>query len=856
VKFAADFAFGTLYSAYPSMKYYLSAYVVGHVVLNFCVAYAATKLAIYVIKKAFSYIFPPAAETPWGDESVRAFNGPLDDLELVDGKDSIPDPAAQARDYDAEPRIKKKNQPKTRVNRYQTREFEQPSDVYIPNRWDIREAQAGVPLSNRILELSKKVLANTGTIATIIRSGDQETKASCYMTGFKGDFWLFPFHMISPGATLQVARELGARPCEIPIDEAFYKRDVFVLSSGGADLDVVCMRIPEIPSVMNAPNWAESLPKNPVALRFHPRIESGQRVVYVSISSQVKYSIGDSWNCGAREFYNESGMCGLAIIDLRSGCRFAIHVAGVPSKLESWFSAFDSAALKFAVNPAPEYASAALPARQSLVVDHIPGTGAYGLIAKENRAHANTKNEIVPIPIKSPWPVTMAPTRLAPFINEKGERVSPLSLAWDKLGQVAPYRPVEAVSVDHLWFPNTTKDVLFDHLPSWEAAVFGDGGSIKSIDPSTSVGPVLKLINATRRDLIDFEARTISPVLTRMLDEAWDRLATQPYPLWIEENLKMELRENERVALGKTRIYYVCDLVYLLVCRRAFGSWVAALESNPADSACIIGINMTSVDAAHLASRMKLWDPSYDQFTGDFERYDITIPYVALVNFAAEVNTRFPSHAHLRNRNIILCAGIQVHVANSVGFLVYGIDPSGIYLTSIIGSYVQMEGVASYMASRGVSSFHLATYSDDGWLSVPHHYGFQRKKLSEWFFARYGLVWTAADKSEDNGPVSPDQVTMLKRSFCRRDGIVYAPLPASTVHSILQYTHASEGELAREMIKSRIQSALLESIQHGEKFYEDVRAFATKLASHYGLNFSSQKYRVAQRALLEAHYGL
>jgi len=251
---------------------------------------------------------------------------------------------------------------------------------------------------------------------------------------------------------------------------------------------------------------------------------------------------------------------------------------------------------------------------------------------------------------------------------------------------------------------------------------------------------------------------------------------------------------------------------------------------------------------------MGLTDPERDNYTGDFERFDITIPYVGLENGAKEINTRFSPADHKRNRNIIMCMGYQVHVANSVGTIVVGTDPSGVYLTSILGSYVHIEGVHSYAMSIGENNLRLATYSDDGWINVPSRSKFSINDLAAHLYRRYGLTLTAGDKSKMLRLTPPDQVSMLKRLFVKRGGHVWCPLPIDKIHSILQYTKVGEGEFEKEMIASRITSALLESLQHPREVYDDVAKFAHALCRHYFVNVSIQPYDVAKMQLLHAHY--
>lgn len=714
---------------------------------------------------------------------------------------------------------------------------------------ELEEAESQVAESynsQRVRNAYKSVVDNIGAML------DSKGTHLCFMFGVRGTTWLLPHHALEPGKYIFQRRAgVSHGALELELTHEYIREHVLSVSR---DLDAAIISIPGLPSVADKLTmWTPSLPATPPKLlRFYPNTLDGERVVWTTLSARSTYVQSCPWNLGAAEMFNEKGMCGLPVIDYSTGKILGIHVAGVPTHRESYFACVTPTFLSDAIGVSEVEGHNLRPELQSFDGREIGSTLIYGEVIPQHRVKLNTASDYHPVPVPTPWPVESAPAKLAPF-DLDGQEVSPYFKALDKYKETGPVPLIDGPNIDHLLFPTTSPSVLFPQL-SWEEAVYGTEDGIRCIDFDKSQGPYLKTLHKTRAECFDRANRTIKPWFQEILDKTWQYTKEGRLPRWINDHLKDELRDNERVKQGKTRIFYIVDLANLIVCRRLFGRYVAVLESYPTKSACAVGINPTSVQWAELAERLGLSDEDRVRWTADHSNFDLRMAYPHQLYAASIIVPRLVPESRLQATNYLLGVGSQYHVGMKWYYVSHGINTSGEYLTSVIGTIINVGSVVDYLESVGVEDYRLTAYSDDLVLTIPKGTRANLNDCRDFIQRKWRLKWTAADKSDNLQEVSPQEVAFLSRTWVWTREAVWAPLPKSTIHGLLQWVTEVDPELQREQMISRTTTALTDAIQHGKSFYEEIQAQCLKVADYYNFSCRRETFERAKSRLLAAHY--
>jgi hypothetical protein len=321
--------------------------------------------------------------------------------------------------------------------------------------------------------------------------------------------------------------------------------------------------------------------------------------------------------------------------------------------------------------------------------------------------------------------------------------------------------------------------------------------------------------------------------------------------MWFHDDLKDELRDLLRVLLGKTRVYYITDLVWLVIQRMIFGKWVMALESNPAKSACSVGINPESIQWNQLFNRLGAFSDDVEIWTCDRSRHDTNIRYPVLMEFARLVNLRVSEKT--RALHCIQSLGLQYHVGQKICYFLDGIDPSGIYLTSIIGSFATVGSYVIYCDEKSLPYPAMATYSDDDIVVWKKKVG---AKIGDYVqsASKLPMSVTGNDKSPDPVPVLLREVRYLSREIVIRKGRAMAPLPENTIRNMLMWVRGRGNVDWEEQIKSRCYNALGAALQHPSKFYNEICRAVSLTCTTYKINVPIVPYDEAQRDLFKRHY--
>jgi hypothetical protein len=259
-----------------------------------------------------------------------------------------------------------------------------------------------------------------------------------------------------------------------------------------------------------------------------------------------------------------------------------------------------------------------------------------------------------------------------------------------------------------------------------------------------------------------------------------------------------------------------------LVCgRRIFGRFAHALESNPTESSIAVGINPTSYQWSQLAPNLGLFNPKRKIWLFDQDRFDINIRYAVLERVWENIEPCIHPSLRTRARHYFESLAQQIHVWGRNAYLTFGINASGDFLTSIIGSIVSMMAARGFFDFVG-EEFKGTFYSDDSLITVKDTCKATPEQYRDYCRRVWGLFVTSADKTDDLTPVPPEKAVFLARRFVRDDDrVVWAPLDQPTIRSMLQYVRSDDFPTQQEQIASRIDSAFLEACQHDKSFYND-----------------------------------
>lgn len=252
--------------------------------------------------------------------------------------------------------------------------------------------------------------------------------------------------------------------------------------------------------------------------------------------------------------------------------------------------------------------------------------------------------------------------------------------------------------------------------------------------------------------------------------------------------LKDELRKEEKVRFGKTRLISCSPVDYTIAVRMMFGSFTAAFMRNHTTSGMAPGI-CAYTDWGTLANFLSEKGPNV--FDGDFKGFDASEQACLLTQLCDFINAWYddgPDNARIRS--VLFLELMHSRHLGGDGFeqsYIYQWNvalPSGHPLTTIINSmYSLVVIVASYIKLTGdrINFWHnvrAVTYGDDNVVnpSVGVMEKFNQCTLAQ-ALVDYGMVYTPGRKDGVWTPVTTlDNVVFLQRMFRNEGNRWLAPL--------------------------------------------------------------------------------
>ncbi|APG76743.1 hypothetical protein [Beihai picorna-like virus 123] len=302
--------------------------------------------------------------------------------------------------------------------------------------------------------------------------------------------------------------------------------------------------------------------------------------------------------------------------------------------------------------------------------------------------------------------------------------------------------------------------------------------------------------------------------------------------------LKDELRPEEKVKEGKTRVIECCSLIMLILMKRylgALGNWFR--RNGGLKLMHGVGLDKEAYWSTLVRGLLINGDNTLG-IDGDYKEYDGTIPDWAYPFFQEISDEFYGNHAEERNaRHVLffmLC--MSFHLIGDVLAISYKGNSSGQWLTDLINSWANILYLLMSYAMLCVNNtrrfptkedvrkyLRLITYGDDflGAVSAAVVRWYNRASISA-LLKNYGIILTSAQKTDEMTPY--DRVvdlSFLKSSF-RKDGDMWMPaMPMYVSYRELNWIKKSRMDdlLVK---KCMIGDALRFAAYHGEGVYNNL----------------------------------
>lgn len=530
---------------------------------------------------------------------------------------------------------------------------------------------------------------------------------------------------------------------------------------------------------------------------------------------------------------NESGLCGSIYVNSVTGKIVAMHMGGDPRAHVAYATGIMlSDVSRYAVQGSYDFTPAlSVPLASAQCA---PGFQVLGTVPDRKYAvwlNVDSRLTRSTLDYKS-FPVPE--TTDAPAMLAKTGDVSPLKNALIKISNQSVSGPTPPPLEDYTpFFPDGFNRQAAGRTISLMDAVYGIPGYVSPLDFTKSLGFYYKRMGFRSRKAI-FPGRDtpvpIHPLVEfDILNYVHDIEAGKPVSAGIvEENLKDEIRDAERVRAGKTRLFSVFDLRTFIATKMKFACFFAELEKDPAGTPCTIGLNVHSSQWGRMYSRLKGNGEKRLPRDGDFGSWDISLKPDAEHEFVLMVQS-FHSEPHVVKIIVALNLRGCWHIVGQLVFVrPFGMS-SGSFLTSVFNTFTNwLYHAKAWRAlfpevpfTVVVSYFH----GDDSLCSVPEKYAaYDCEYLSKFFRENYQMEYTASDKSIAREKTW-EEITFLKRRFALGPLGVMAPLALGSISNMVKWTEDPGDPI---VMASVVRSALDEAFHHGKSLYGEVEQWARK----------------------------
>ena len=333
----------------------------------------------------------------------------------------------------------------------------------------------------------------------------------------------------------------------------------------------------------------------------------------------------------------------------------------------------------------------------------------------------------------------------------------------------------------------------------------------------------------------------------------------QMHTFWVS-TLKDELLPQEKILIGKTRVFEQPCVVYTLLCRKYFGYFGECFKRHAGMRLHHgIGKDANVVWARYLELLRKHGDYGFDV---DYKNYDGTVQPAAFEFFLLVTDHFYGLEGREARHSLIRTLQCSHHlIGKTIAESAQG-NKSGNPLTDLFNSitntwlvYVvyqwcrEAHGLPAGMETQP-ENFDFLTYGDDVIVGASEECMeyFNRVKFAE-VAKLLGYTVTAANKSAEITPYeSIFDLTFLKRPFVPRNGYVAAPLPKKVIYRELTWeTNMCVGN--KTIFEERIKTALEFMAHHGYEEYTKLRTELQQLGVQSEDRFAEWEMQMREKQL-------
>lgn len=363
----------------------------------------------------------------------------------------------------------------------------------------------------------------------------------------------------------------------------------------------------------------------------------------------------------------------------------------------------------------------------------------------------------------------------------------------------------------------------------------------------------------------------IHPALNDSVAYAMSLLERGLAPDWMMKcALKDEIVPEEKIDIGKTRMYYVAPIDHAIVCRMLFGDLIAQTmidrTAAPCKVSCSVGLapNDGVLRAFHTAALSGDVFP----FAADQKGWDNHQHY-AIASFLADaINNWYKKSEDAKTKiartTFIKSCYNSLFVLNGVVYrMPFGL-PSGVAFTSQMNSWY-LEAVTLYAAYKALpptltpkptinemkNEIFALYYGDDSWVLFPACWRLTSAAIFDQM-TRLGLEATHSIKDWPRDKEVPyDQQTFLKRTmFKNTDGILVWALPKATLEGQFMWIlrkHVHSQKVLMGIVASHFEEVAL----HGENYFKERVEIVSHACREHGveLTVSTSIHSYSQRFL-------
>jgi len=437
-------------------------------------------------------------------------------------------------------------------------------------------------------------------------------------------------------------------------------------------------------------------------------------------------------------------------------------------------------------------------------------------------------------------PSSVAPARLKPFVKG-GIVISPLYEGLKKI-------PRCSNMVSHREICDVSQH-MFDSMKSWQSSykdmrilsdfeMVNGYGLLKNLDMTTSAGfPYIVIDNSCGKipyfEMIggDPKQYVMGPIVKRYVEHR-EFLAKQGVIMetFFLDTLKDEVRDLEKVYVGKTRIFQVAPMDFNMLLRKYFGTFISFCHSTYLEGEMAVGINANSLEWSFMIKQ--LIQNSDEFINGDGKNFDASLGQQYMMEVCEIINQLYDDGEQnaLVRRTLFATFLNSRHIVGNLVYMARQGNKSGIALTTIFNNLAGMFAIRlaylrKYNSLYGFTRMISAKfYGDDDLISVKSDKCLVDSIFYQQVWKYLGVEYTAADKSDFLKPYYKlAEISFLQRGFYE-DNKYHIFMPRLCYNTIMEIARWSESDpynMNDQM--NRFNSALLEMSNYEESQFRDLR---------------------------------